>query len=77
MKNYGKVIKYNGLYGQIKSIDGNSYTLLDKNIVDKDIKESDNVEFESEAHKTPEVDLNVAKFVRTLKKTEKELINTD
>lgn len=70
MKNYGKVTEYNGLYGKIKSVDGNNYTLIDKNIIDKDIKISDNVMFESEVHKTPEININVAKFVRVLKKQE-------
>ena len=45
MKNYGKVMQYNGVYGNIKGIDVVDYKLLDKNVVDKNIKLSDNVEF--------------------------------
>jgi len=64
MKNYGKVIEYNGVYGNIKSIDGNEYKLIDKNIIGEEVKESDNVEFEPEVHKTPEVEIKIAKLVR-------------
>ena len=70
MKNYGKVTRYNGVYGEIESVDGNNYTLLDKNVIDKDLKVLDDVEFESEVHKTPEIEMHVARFVRTLKKSE-------
>ena len=42
--------------------------LLDKNIIDKEIKTSDNVEFESEFLKTAEVDVAVARFVKILRK---------
>lgn len=68
MKNYGKVIKYNGLYGKIKDNKGNDYVLLDKNILDKNIKEDDEVIFEKENHQTPELDINIARFVRKIKK---------
>ena len=68
MKKYGKIVEYNGVYGNIKGIDGVDYQLLDKNIIDKDIKVSDYVEFESDFFKTPEVEVNVAKFVKVLKK---------
>ena len=64
MKNFGKVINYDGVYGKIKSIDDKEYILLDKNLIDKDIKESDNVQFESEKFQSIEVDVNVARLVR-------------
>ena len=48
MKNYGKVTEYNGLFGNIKGVDGIDYVLLDKNLVDKDVNVLDNVEFEPE-----------------------------
>lgn len=69
MKKYGKVTKYNGVYGNIKSIDGMNYKLLDKNIIDQSIKTSDNVEFEHDTIKTPEVEVNIARFVKILRKT--------
>ena len=69
MKNYGKVIKYNGVYGSIKGVDGVNYKLLDKNIIDKNIKVSDDVEFVQENIETPEVNVNIARFVKVLKKT--------
>lgn len=68
MKKYGKVTKYNGIYGNIKGIDGIDYKLLDKNIVDKNIGLLDNVEFEKETFKTPEIEINIATFVKVLKK---------
>lgn len=68
MKNYGKVTKYNGLYGNIKGVDGVDYILLDKNLVDTNISVSDNVEFESEVYQTPEVEVNMALFVKSLTK---------
>lgn len=67
MKNYGKVTKYNGIYGNIKGVDGVDYKLLDKNIVDKNIELSDYVEFEKETFKTPEIEINIATFVKVLK----------
>lgn len=71
MKNYGKVMNYNGVFGSIKGIDGINYTLLDKNLLDKDLNIFDNVEFEIENIKTPEVDVNMAYFVKVLKKENK------
>lgn len=68
MKNYGKVIEYNGVYGSIMGIDGIEYKLLDKNIIDKNIKLSDIVEFEKDFFKTPETEVYIARFVKILKK---------
>lgn len=68
MKNYGKVMEYNGVYGNIKGIDGIDYKLLDKNIMDKNIEILDNVEFEKEIFKTPETEIYIARFVKVLKK---------
>lgn len=69
MKKYGKVTRYNGVFGQIKGVDGVDYVLLDKNVVDNEITVLDNVEFEGENFKTLEVDVQMAMFVKTLKKT--------
>lgn len=68
MKSYGKVMEYNGVYGNIKGIDGIDYKLLDKNIMDKNIEILDNVEFEKEIFKTPETEIYIARFVKVLKK---------
>lgn len=72
MKNYGKVVKYNGLYGNIKGVDGIDYVLLDKNLIDKDVNVFDNVEFEAEEYKTPEVDIQVARLVKSLTKEQEQ-----
>lgn len=68
MKNYGKITKYNGLYGNIKGVDGVDYVLLDKNLVDPNVDVLDNVEFESELYQTPEVEVPMAMFVKSLTK---------
>ncbi|MBR6820788.1 MAG: hypothetical protein IKM55_01020 [Bacilli bacterium] len=68
MKNYGKVTEYNGLFGNIKGVDGVDYVLLDKNLVDKDVNVLDNVEFEPEVFQTPEVEVQMARFVKSLTK---------
>ncbi len=71
MKNYGKVTTYNGLYGNIKGVDGINYVLLDKDLIDKDVNVSDNVEFEPEAFQTPEVEVQMARFVKSLTKEQR------
>lgn len=68
MKNHGKVTEYNGVYGNILGNDGNDYKLLDKNLMDENIQVSDEVEFEAEDFKTPEIEIKIARFVRVLKK---------
>lgn len=68
MKKYGKIIDYNGVFGNIKGIDGSDYILLDKNLIDTDVSVLDNVEFESESYKTPEVEVQMAMFVKSLTK---------
>lgn len=75
MKNYGKITKYNGVYGNIKGIDGNNYVLLDKHLLDRDVNVLDNVEFESELYKTPEVEVQMATFVKSLSKKQDERRN--
>ena len=75
MKNYGKVIKYNGVYGRIKGIDGVDYVLLDKNVVDNQLSEFDNVEFESEVFNTTEVEMKMAMFVKSLTKEQERQKN--
>ncbi len=68
MVNYGKITRYNGNHGNIKGIDGKDYTLLEKNLVDKDAVLYDNVQFDGETITTPEVEVNMARFVKVLRK---------
>lgn len=68
LKKYGKVMTYNGMSGTIKGVDGKSYLLLDKNLIDKDLNEFDNVQFESENYVTDEVEVELARFVKVLRK---------
>ena len=75
MKNYGKITEYNGVYGNIKGIDGNNYVLLDKHLLDRDVNVLDNVEFEPELYKTPEVEVQMATLVKSLSKKQDERRN--
>ena len=75
MKNYGKVTQYNGVYGRIKGVDGVDYVLLDKNVVDNRLSEFDNVEFEPEVFKTPDVEMKMAMFVKSLTKEQERQRN--
>ena len=68
MKSYGKVESYNKVYGVITCEDGSKYVLLNSNVVDKDIKEEDTVEFEKETINSGEVSMNIAMFVKVLRK---------
>lgn len=74
MKNYGKIVEYNGKYGSIIDINGIEYKLLDKNILYKDVKKYDNVEFENEYIKTPEIDIKIARFVKILENKKQQTI---
>lgn len=67
-KKYGKVMSFNGLHGTIKGADGKSYLLLDKNLMDKHLHPLDAVQFEPERFVTDEVDVEVARFVKVLRK---------
>lgn len=67
-KKYGKVVGYNGLSGTIKGVDGKKYLLLDKNLIDKNVEVYDNVMFDAEYYKTVEAEINLARFVKVLKK---------
>ena len=69
MKSYGKVISYNKVHGIIKSEDGNECVLLYKNVVDEDVKENDEVEFELESVNNNDTTLNIARYVRVLKRS--------
>lgn len=68
MKGQGKVTEYNGVYGNILGTDSINYKFLDKNIISENIEVSDDVEFEKDTYKTPEIEIKIAKFVRVLKK---------
>jgi len=75
MKKYGKIIEYDGETGNIKGIDGEDYVLLAQNTIDKNLKTSDNVEFEPELYETVELKMNIARFDKTLKKIHNNVEN--
>lgn len=67
---YGKVIEYDGYNGTIKGEDGNTYIVMDKDIVNKEILHpNDQVKFDKECISDLEIDkVYVARFVKILKK---------
>ncbi len=73
MKLVGKLIEYNGFYGKIKCVDGVTYILLEKDLIDKEINVGDNVYFEGEHFNNLEADTDMARFVKVLRK---ENVNT-
>ncbi len=73
MKTYGKVEKYNGYSGSILGVDGKEYLLLEKEIVEGQVEEKDDVSFVAEEYETPEHHEDIARFVKVLKKDDKKI----
>lgn len=71
MKNYGVVIKYDGIAGTIKGVDSIEYKFLKDDLVDKKemFKEDKHVEFESQKIEKTDFVFNRANYVKTFKKT--------
>lgn len=71
MKTFGKVKEFDGYNGSIQAIDGKEYLLICDEIAENNvISEGDNVYFEPDLYKTPEMEEYVARFVRKLEKQE-------
>ena len=68
MKSYGKVMEYDGYVGTIIGLDGNSYMVLDTDLVDKDIKKDDYVSFDKDLYKDIELTRYIARFVKRVNK---------
>lgn len=68
MKSYGKVLEYDGYTGVIVGLDGNSYMVLDSDLVDKDIKSDDYVSFDKDVYKDIEITRYIARFVNKIRK---------
>lgn len=68
MKTYGKVVDFDGIYGHIKSVDGENYIVLDKDMLTNNLKQSDYVEFIAEHYNTIETNINIARFVKKIDK---------
>lgn len=66
MKSYGKVVEYDGYVGTIIGGDGNSYMVLDTDLVDKDIRVDDYVSFDAEVYKDIELTRYIARFVKRI-----------
>ena len=63
---FGKIVDYNGLYGHIKSVDGKNYVVLDKDMMESNLKVEDYVEFIGENYNTVETNIDIARFVKKL-----------
>lgn len=72
MKTYGKVKKYNGHSGFIIGVDGKEYLLLQKEIVEGQVEEKDDVSFVAEEYETSEYHEDIARFVKVLKNNDKK-----
>jgi len=68
MRSYGKVVEYDGYVGTIIGVDGNSYMVLDNDLVDKDIKKDDYVSFDVEVYKDIELTRYMARFAKRINK---------
>lgn len=68
MKTYGKVVDYDGFYGYIRAVDGQNYIVLDKDMLESNLKQADYVEFLAEQYNTVETNINIARFVKKINK---------
>ena len=65
--NYGKIVEFDGNVGNITDINGKKYLLLKHELKD-DLEKNDYVVFKAEAYKSPEINENIARFVKKLSK---------
>lgn len=65
--NYGKIVEFDGNVGNITDINGKKYLLLKHELKD-DLEKNDYVVFKSDTYKTPEINENIARFVKKLSK---------
>ena len=66
--NYGKIVEFDGNTGSIIDLNGDNYLLLSHELKDKKLNLNDYVIFTAEEFKPPEINENVARFVKKLKK---------
>ena len=66
--NYGKIVEFDGNTGSIIDLNSDNYLLLSHELKDKKLNLNDYVIFKAEEFKTPEINENVARFVKKLKK---------
>ena len=66
--NYGKIVEFDGNTGSIIDLNGDNYLLLSHELKDKKLNLNDYVIFKAEEFKTPEINENVARFVKKLNK---------
>ena len=69
MKDYGKVIKFDGYVGIIIDKEGKEFLLLKQEIVENNkIQEGDSVIFNPEIYENGIIKKDIARFVKILKK---------
>lgn len=68
MKNFGKIVEYDGYVGTIVGMDGNRYMFVDVDLIDKEISCNDYVSFDKDLYKDVELTRFVARFVKRINK---------
>lgn len=75
MKQYGKVLTYDGYVGNIIDSKGIKYIFTTKDLKDKKIVEGDFVSFNVEIFETVEIKEYTARFITKVVEDKKESIN--
>ena len=75
MKQYGKVLTYDGYVGNIVDSNGIKYIFTTKDLKDKKIVEGDFVSFKVERFETVEIKEFTARFITKAVRDNKESIN--
>ena len=75
MKQYGKVLAYDGYVGNIVDSNGIKYIFTTKDLKDKKIVEGDFVSFNVEIFETVEIKEFIARFITKAVDDKKESIN--
>ena len=69
MKDYGKVVEFDGYVGKIVDNNGKEFLLLKEELLTEEVlNKGDLVSFNPEKYEADEVQKNIARFVRVLKK---------
>lgn len=72
MRQYGKVLTYDGYVGNIIDSNGTNYIFTRKDLKDNTIVEGDFVKFNIEVFETVEIKEYTARFIKKATKEEKE-----
>lgn len=68
MQSVGKIIEFDGYHGTLIDENNNEHIFSKDDLITKEVNIHDIVSFESEIFKTVDIELHIARFVRTIKK---------